>query len=86
MTELELCLQLLESDITAAQDALKRYRFSVPGGYKNAMLFMAIRWLRTAQNQLAVADIAARKLGLIADSYWCGVGHSKSRRRAASRK
>jgi hypothetical protein len=50
------------------------------------MLFMAIRWLRTAQNQLAVADIAARKLGLIADSYWCGVGHSKSRRRAASRK
>ena len=73
VTELELSLTLLPSSIgycTAAVEARKRPGASETIRAQN--LIIAIAWLKSAQKQIAVAKAAARTLGLVKDSTWCG--------------
>jgi len=61
-TELDLCLVLLPDDISYCEAALKwRRRLSSPS-LRHAELITAIRWLKAAQTQLALAQRAAAHL------------------------
>ena len=61
-TELELCLTLLPDDIRYCEQALDARRMSAAPSIRAAELITAIRWLKAAQTQLAIAQHAAAHL------------------------
>jgi hypothetical protein len=61
-TELELCLVLLPDDISYCEAALDLRRKSSGPAIRAAELITAIKWLKAAQTQLALAKRAAAHL------------------------
>jgi hypothetical protein len=78
--EFEIALRFLPNSIENSERALRAAKTWGRSLERTYNLLLAITWLRCARSQLAIAESHLPR------ATWCGVGHSKPRRRRASRK